>query len=289
MQEASTRAILEKVRTGKISVDRAEKFLRLNALSIVGDIARLDINRHLRRGVPEIVYAEGKSSSQLEAILSKLFKVRKNGNRADPIIISKVTEDQLDRIRRLFERALNSGKVGSFADLRHFSSARIVSISFGKRKPSNSRGRVALLSAGTSDIPALDEAEAILSLMGCRTIRFNDIGIASLERLRRPLTKLEEFDPDAIVVAAGMEAALPSLIAGLSSVPVVALPTSVGFGYGGKGEAALMSVLQACPLGICTVNIDGGVAAGIVSWLIAKRCSEARSRIRVKPSLSHSV
>ena len=106
-----------------------------------------------------------------------------------------------------------------------------------------------------------------------RIVRFNDVGVAALHRLRWPLEKIQKFDPDALVVAAGMEAALPSLVAAFSGVPVIGLPTSVGYGYGRDGESALMSMLQACPLGICVVNIDGGVAAGVVASLIARRCA----------------
>ncbi len=139
--------------------------------------------------------------------------------------------------------------------------------------PASHAGRVALIGAGTSDIHALNESEVLLQLLGCKTIRFNDVGVSALHRLAEPLKEIFEFDPDSIIVAAGMEAALPSVIAGLSSVPVIGLPVSVGFGYGRGGEAALMGMLQACTLGISVVNIDGGVAAGIVAWLIASRAS----------------
>jgi pyridinium-3,5-biscarboxylic acid mononucleotide synthase len=276
MSIASTRSILEKVRDRRISITRAEKFLRLNALSVVDDIARIDINRHLRRGVPEIVYAEGKTTRQLESIIEKLLAIRTNGLPAVPLVISRISKGQFETIQNLFRTKIQKRKG---IRLRHFESARIVAFSFESKETLKEAGRVGLLAAGTSDIAILDEAEAILSLMGCETLRFNDVGVASLARLREPLKKLQLFDPDAIIVAAGMEAALPSVIAGLSSVPVIGLPTSIGFGYGGMGEAALMSILQACPLGIAAVNIDGGVAAGVIASLISRRCSEARSQI----------
>lgn len=269
----STRAILQKVKSGKLSITNAEKVLKLDAISIVGEIARLDLNRHLRRGVPEIIYAAGKSDHQLKSILGELLDGRV-GTENTPIILSKVSKERVPNLRRIYSKRV-SKSVSRNTKFRYHESSGIVSITYGHEIQTNG-GRVALLAAGTSDIPALDEAEVILSLMGCNTIRFNDVGVATLQRLRGPLVKIQRFDPDVMIVAAGMEAALPSVIAGLSSVPVVGLPTSVGFGFGGRGEAALMSMLQACPLGICTVNIDGGVAAGIVSWLIAKRCGEAR-------------
>jgi NCAIR mutase (PurE)-related protein len=154
----------------------------------------------------------------------------------------------------------------------YFRNANMISLA-SKRSPAErkTKGRVALLAAGTSDIPALNESEVLLNLFGCSTIRFNDVGVAGLHRLLRPMKQISKFDPDVIIVAAGMEGALPSVVAGLSSVPVIGLPTSVGYGFGGNGESALMSMLQACSLGVSVVNIDAGVAAGVVALLIASR------------------
>jgi pyridinium-3,5-biscarboxylic acid mononucleotide synthase len=274
MSFVSARSILRNVKSGKLSIARAERALRLDVLSIVDEIARLDINRYARRGVPEIIYAEGKTEKQLVSILNKLIKDRQRTREKSPIILSKISIERAKKIQSLLKK--NASVVGG--RFHFYESARISSIEFAREESSShAGGRVGLLAAGTSDIPLLDEAEVVLKLMGSQTLRFNDVGIASLTRLKEPLRELLEFDPDAIVVAAGMEAALPSLIAGLSSVPIVGLPTSIGFGFGSRGEAALMSMLQACPLGICTVNIDGGVAAGIISNLIASRCAASRS------------
>ena len=264
MKVSSTHEILEEVRKGRLSVSRAERILKLDALAIVDEIARLDMNRHFRREVPEIVYARGKTSSQLLSITSKLAQNLQRNRTGFPIILSKLTEDQA----RVLE--LKFAKTPKLI-FEYFQDANIASLSIGRKKKISSKGKVALLSAGTSDIKVLNESEVLLRLLNCKTLRFNDVGIASLKRLSEPLKQIHKFDPDAIIVAAGMEGALPSLIAGLSSVPVIGLPTSVGYGYGGNGEAALMSMLQACPLGICVVNIDGGIAAGIIAWLIAKR------------------
>jgi pyridinium-3,5-biscarboxylic acid mononucleotide synthase len=262
----STREVLEAVRNRKLSVSKAEKVLKLDALSIVDEIARLDLNRHLRRGVPEIVYAKGKSLKQLDAIVRSLLRNSKKNKISLPLILSKVSKDQATFLKSKFSNKVSSLK------FKYYQDAGIVA--FVPRNQSAKRtGRVALISAGTSDIPVLNEAETILELLGCKTIRFNDLGIAALKRISSPIKQIQRFDPDSIIVAAGMEAALPSLIAGLSSVPIIGLPTSVGDGYGRGGEAALMSMLQACPLGICVVNIDGGVAAGIIAWLIANRSS----------------
>ncbi|MDG6996017.1 MAG: nickel pincer cofactor biosynthesis protein LarB [Nitrososphaerota archaeon] len=257
--------VLIAVKSGKISLRKAETLLRLDAVSIVGDLARLDYNRYLRRGVPEIIYARSKSTAQLVKIVSKL--VTKRVDDGLPIIISKVREDQVETIVNHSSSKLS--KMGYRP--KYYENANLIAISKRSAKKQKKYGKVALLAAGTSDMPALNESEVLLDLLGCNTIRFNDVGVAALHRLAQPLKKIFEFDPDAIVVAAGMEGALPSLIAGLSDVPVIGLPTSVGYGFGRNGEAALMSMLQACPLGMCVVNIDAGIAAGVISWLIARR------------------
>lgn len=270
MKLSSTREVLLAVKENRISISKADRILKLDALSVVEDVARLDLGRYLRRGVPEIIYARGKSTRHLCAIMDRLLVEARRRSLGLPIIASKVSREQAATLEKQFGSRRNYSH-----DFKEYGDAGIVAL-IPKGVRSETAGRVVLLSAGTTDIGVLDEAHAILEILGCETIRFNDVGIASLKRLVSPLKQILKFDPDAIIVAAGMEAALPSLIAGLSSVPVVGLPTSVGYGYGGRGEAALMSMLQACPLGICTVNIDGGVAAGIIAWLIARRASGAR-------------
>ena len=262
--------VLASVKSGRISLRRAESLLRLNSVAIVGDLARLDYNRYLRRGIPEIVYARSKSTDQLLSIVSKL--ITKRDSNTLPLIISKVRKDQAKALSKNWLRKNSSN--GFY--LRYYEDAEMIAIDRNNVRKQKSTGRVALLAAGTSDIPALNESEVLLDLLGCGTIRFNDVGIAALHRLSGPLKKVFEFEPDAIIVAAGMEGALPSLIAGLSDVPVIGLPTSVGYGYGKNGEAALMSMLQACPLGICVVNIDAGVAAAVVAWLIARRANRLK-------------
>jgi pyridinium-3,5-biscarboxylic acid mononucleotide synthase len=262
--------VLLAVKEGKLSVKKAEGLLKLNAFAKVGDFARLDYNRFLRRGVPEIIYAENKTTSQLNSIVKKLVLVKmKSGQLEVPIILSRVTEAQVKPVMNSLSSS--KGFTVNF-QLRYFPEANLVAIAArGTNFQRREIGRIALLAAGTSDIPALNEAEVVLNLLGCRTIRFNDVGVAGLHRLIDPLQHIQQFDPDAIIVAAGMEGALPSVVAGLTSVPIIGLPTSVGYGYGRNGEAALMSMLQACSLGVSVVNIDSGIGAGIVAWLISTR------------------
>lgn len=137
-------------------------------------------------------------------------------------------------------------------------------------------GYVGVISAGTSDIPVAEEAVLVAEEMGCRVTCIYDVGVAGLHRLLRPLRDLLAEDVDAIIVAAGMDGALPSVVAGLVPVPVIGLPTSIGYGLGGKGVAALLSMLQTCVPGMSVVNIDNGVGAGITAALIANRVAHAR-------------
>ena len=137
-------------------------------------------------------------------------------------------------------------------------------------------GHVGVISAGTSDIPVAEEAVLIAEEMGCRVTCIYDVGVAGLHRLIGPLHDLLANEVDAIVVAAGMDGALPSVVAGLVPVPVIGLPTSIGYGMGGKGIAALLSMLQTCAPGLSVVNIDNGIGAGITAALIANRVAQTR-------------
>lgn len=261
----SVNQVLKAVKKGTLNLKKAESILKLDAIASVENIARIDYKRYLRRGVPEIIYARNKSAKQIQQILVELIPKWERSPSPFPIILSKVKEDQINVIVRTLRHFKK-------LRLKYFESASMVVI--GHLRSSSFKGkagRVALLAAGTSDISALNEAEVVLNFFGCRTLRYNDVGVAGLHRLAEPLKKITSFNPDAIIVAAGMEGALASVVAGLSSVPIIGLPTSVGYGYGGNGEAALMSMLQACSLGVCVVNIDAGVAAGVVAWLISRR------------------
>ena len=146
----------------------------------------------------------------------------------------------------------------------------------GSGEPAASGGRVGALSAGTSDLPVLEEALAVAGEMGASVMRFHDVGVAGVHRLAGPLQELRAFDPDCLVVAAGMEGALPSVVSGLVAVPVIGLPTSTGYGLGGDGTAAILGMLQTCSPGLSVVNVDNGVGAGATAALIANRAAAGR-------------
>jgi NCAIR mutase (PurE)-related protein len=154
----------------------------------------------------------------------------------------------------------------------------------GARPPHDSGGVVAMLTAGASDAPAADEAAWVAREMGCRIVRADDVGVAGLHRLEVPLRALREQGADVVIVAAGMDGALPSVVAGLVDIPVIGLPTSVGYGLGGGGVAALLAMLQTCAPGLVVVNIDNGVGAGATAALIANRVAAARKSSPLPPA-----
>ena len=226
------------------------------------DQARPDLERARRKGVPEVILAERKTTEQCLAIARTFLDAT---GRA---ILSRVSLELKDRLEREFLRA---------AALLWNEAARTVVLRRPGFRVEASGGRVGVLSAGTSDVPVAEEAALLAREMGCEVHTVYDVGVAGLHRLFEPLTRLlTETRVDVLIVAAGMDGALPSVVAGLADVPVVGLPTSIGYGLGGSGVAALYSMLQSCSPGLCVTNIDNGIGAGAVAGLIANRAAAAR-------------
>jgi hypothetical protein len=255
------RELLEKLVKGEISIDKAERLLKILAIEEVGNLARIDVNREVRRGIPEVISAERKTPEEVTEIA--LSMLNKNGR----AIISRVTKEQTTAIEKA---------VPKDAFLQVHERAKIIVIKKKGFKVEKTGGRVGILTAGTSDIPVAEEARIIVEEMGCEVITAYDVGVAGIHRLFSPLKTMLEKDVDVIIVVAGREGALPSVVAGMVDVPIIAVPTSVGYGYGEKGTSALMAMLQACPLGLAVINIDGGIAAGAVATLIANRVAKFR-------------
>ncbi|HYW00131.1 MAG TPA: nickel pincer cofactor biosynthesis protein LarB [Candidatus Acidoferrum sp.] len=255
------REILEKLARGTISVDEAEKELKFDIVEKVTSIARLDVARELRRGVPEIVFGEGKSVEDLLAISERMLD--KNGR----VILTRVDNVQLASLEARFD-----GK-GNIRKFPHSKSVVIKRADFELRQTG---GRVGILTAGTVDLAVAEDAEMIANEMGCSTFLEADAGVAGIHRLIEPLRDLIKNDVDSLIVVAGREGALPTVVAGLVDIPLIAVPASSGYGYGGGGRAALMAMLQACSLGLAVVNIDSGIAAGVVAAQIANRVAKAR-------------
>ncbi len=249
--------ILAAVASGELSLESAAGRLRRGEVRYLDEFAALDLGRSIRKGVPEVVYARGKSPAQVAGICATLLKS------SERVIVSTPTPDHEARIRATLPET----------PLRRAGRSIIV----GGGEPAPSGGRVGAISAGTSDLPVLEEALAVASEMGVSVMSFHDVGVAGVHRLVAPLEELREFDPDCLVVAAGMEGALPSVVSGLVAVPVIGLPTSTGYGLGGDGTAAILGMLQTCSPGLCVVNVDNGVGAGATAALIANRAATGRT------------
>ncbi len=225
--------------------------------------ARPDFDRLHRKGVPEVILADGKSAEDALAIARRFLE---GEGRA---ILSRVPEALEQRLREEF-----AGQ----ASLEWYPAARAAVLRRPDANRPQSGGRVAILTAGTSDVPRAEEAALVCREMGCQVFTAYDVGVAGLHRLFDPLEHLlHEERVDVMIVAAGMDGALPSVVSGLVPVPVIGLPTSVGYGLGGGGITALLSMLQTCAPGLSVVNIDNGIGAGAVAGLIANRVAEARA------------
>ncbi len=221
---------------------------------------RADPSRERRKGVPEIVFGESKDVTQVIAMVQGLLAG------SGRVIISRTRPEMIVALQAAFQEYT----------LRIAERARSLVIYRPDYVRVSTGGHVGVISAGTSDIPVAEEATLIAEEMGCQVTRIYDVGVAGLHRLMEPLRELLSVDADVIIVAAGMDGALPSVVAGLVPVPVIGLPTSIGYGMGGKGFAALLSMLQTCAPGLSVVNIDNGVGAGITAALIANRVAHAR-------------
>ncbi|MCC6704916.1 MAG: nickel pincer cofactor biosynthesis protein LarB [Thermomicrobiales bacterium] len=220
---------------------------------------RLDLLRAERTGVPEVVLAGSKPAEHLITALSGL--AQQNGR----AVASRCRPEDIEAIQIAFDGKLH-------VEIHHST----VVVAQYNTAPRSNEGKVGILTAGSSDIVVATEAEVLLREMGVEIVKAHDVGVAGLHRLVGPLRRLAEENVDAIVVAAGMDGALPSVVAGLVPVPVIGLPVSTGYGVGGNGEAALHSMLQSCAPGLAVVNIDNGIGAAACAGLIARRAAEGR-------------
>jgi len=247
MDERALRELLGRLRRGKASVAEAVDALKGAPYEELGGFATIDHHRALRVGMPEVVLAERKTASQVAAIARKLAA-------RGPLLVTRLDPGKAGPARRAVRGA------------RYDPVSRTLSRG---RMELPTRGPVAVCCAGTSDIPACEEAVVTLEVMGVEAIRVYDVGVAGLHRL---LARRRELDRAvAVVVAAGMEGALPSVVGGLVGRPVIGLPTSVGYGASLGGLAALLTMLNSCAPNVTVVNVDNGFGAGFVAGLVARR------------------
>jgi NCAIR mutase (PurE)-related protein len=248
MNAASIRKLFEEVRKGGLSPDEAVEHLRHLPFEDLG-FAKLDHHRALRVGMPEVIFGAGKTPAQLAKIFARL--ARHGGN----VLATRVSPTQFAALKKALAKA-------EYRELARAAVLRRDNTKYGK-------GRIVVMSAGTGDIPVAEEAVVTAEIMGNDVDHLYDVGVAGIHRLfanRHALSRAR-----VVVVCAGMEGALPSVVGGLVGVPVIAVPTSIGYGAAFKGVAALLGMMNSCASNVSVVNIDNGFGAGYVASLINRR------------------
>ncbi|KJS86985.1 MAG: 1-(5-phosphoribosyl)-5-amino-4-imidazole-carboxylate carboxylase [Peptococcaceae bacterium BICA1-8] len=245
MQEKDLRKLLEQLQKGNIDIDGAVKELKNLPFKDLG-FAKVDFHRELRQGHPEVVFCQGKTPEQIKEIVKVLAERSKN------ILATRADEAAYEAVHEILP------------DAQYFKAARIVKVN--EEKVITGKGTILVVSAGTADIPVAEEAVITAEAFGNKVERLYDVGVAGLHRLLSNIDKLNEAR--VIIVVAGMEGALASVVGGLVNVPVVAVPTSVGYGASFNGLAALLAMLNSCAAGVGVVNIDNGFGAARLASVI---------------------
>ncbi|MHA7734563.1 nickel pincer cofactor biosynthesis protein LarB [Nitrosopumilus sp. S6] len=255
-----THEILKAVKSGKISVNDAKKLLSLYSIEEIEGIAKIDINRRNRRGIPEIIFAETKELDEIKKIIKRVLE------KSNSVIVSRLKKTDYPKIQAFAKKLKVKVKTGKKSS----------TLLLFKKPIKFQGGKVGILTAGTSDIGVAEEARLVCEAMNCKCITSYDVGVAGIQRIFPILKEMVKEDVDCVIVAAGMEGALATLVSTLVDIPIIGIPTSVGYGYGEKGIAALASMLQSCSLGLSVVNIDNGIAAGGIAANIANRTIRKR-------------
>jgi len=247
MQKTKLKKILNDVKRGKLSISDALDELKHFPYEDIG-YARIDHHRELRRGFPEAIFCQGKKKEEVVEISRKILKSGQD------LLATRARRSVFNAVHEIEPRA------------KYFKDARIISVQ--KKKIKKSKKKIMVITAGTADIRVAEEAVVTSELMGNRVDRLYDVGVAGLHRLVSSSRKL--FTANVIIVVAGMEGALASVVAGLVNKPVIALPTSIGYGASFKGIAPLLTMLNTCAQGVAVVNIDNGFGAGYMASIINK-------------------
>jgi NCAIR mutase (PurE)-related protein len=253
MRSDQAKDLLDGVRDGTVSVEEAVRILRRLPFDDI-DFARPDTHRELRQGFPEAIYAEGKTPDQVVAIARRLLEAT-----SGPVLVTRTPPETAEIV------------MDEIPDAIHHAEARLVVLR-ASEAPAQDLGVVAVVTGGTSDLPVAEEAAVVAATLGARVERLTDVGVAGLHRLLAYQDLLHTAD--VVIVVAGMEGALASLVGGISSAPVVAVPTSVGYGAAFDGLAALLAMLNSCAAGIAVTNIDNGFGAA----MFAARVLQGRKR-----------
>lgn len=247
MEEKLLQRLLKEIQEGKVSVQEGVQLIRSSGYEDLG-FARVDHLRPLRQGFPEVIYCPGKTIPQIIHIAKSLL------TRGNTLLATRAEEDVFQALKQALPQACYNPR------------ARLVFVQ--KTVPQTFGGSVLVVTAGTSDIPAAEEAAVTAEVMGCRVDRLYDVGVAGIHRLLDSQDKL--YQASVLIVVAGMEGALASVVGGLVSRPVIAVPTSVGYGASFEGLAALLAMLNSCASGVTVVNIDNGFGAGYAAALMIR-------------------
>ena len=248
MHEHEVKGIMENVKNGKVSVDDAIRKLKFLPFEDLGFV-KIDHHRALRKGFPEVVYCQNKTKKQVVGIINKL---EKNNS---VILATRATEEMYKEVKKHIKSS-NYNKI-----------SKTIIINKNKKKQLK-KGKILIVSAGTSDIPIAEESAVVAESMGNKVERLYDVGVAGLHRLLNNKEKIE--DANVLVVVAGMDGVLPSVVSGIFGKPIIAVPTSVGYGASFKGIAPLLTMMNSCSPGVVVVNIDNGFGAGYFASMINK-------------------
>ncbi len=246
MNEKDVKKVLQQVHKGKLSVAEALDSLRTLPFEDIG-YATVDHHRSIRKGFPEVIWGENKTAAELTGIIKAMVK------HTCPVLATRIDPKKAAHIKK------------HFAKVKYHPRSKALTITPSKIEPKG-RGTILVISAGTSDIPVAEEAAVTAEIMGNQVEALYDVGVAGIHRLMNKQDAIRKAN--VIIVAAGMEGALPSVVGGLVSRPVIAVPTSVGYGAAFGGIAALLGMLNSCSAGVTVVNIDNGFGAGYMASLI---------------------
>jgi NCAIR mutase (PurE)-related protein len=245
MEPEKLKELLLSFKEGKISLEKIVEHLKHLPFEDLG-FARIDHHRSLRKGFPEVIYGQGKTPEQLRAIIEKMLSSNQT------VLVTKLEKVTYDKLKKQVQKIEYNEQAQAAAINRSSKVTR--------------EGLILVITAGTSDIPVAEEAAFTAEVMGNKVHRLYDVGVAGIHRLLQEKDIL--FSAKIIIVAAGMEGALPSVVAGLVSAPVIAIPTSVGYGTSFGGLSALLAMLNSCSSGVAVMNIDNGFGAGYFASLV---------------------
>lgn len=249
MDKKKLEKLLTDLRENKLSVDTAMDKLKDLPFEDIG-VANIDHHRELRRGTPEVIFGQGKKPEDIIAIMNRMYK------KDERILVTRLSDEKAEKI------------IKEFPESTYYERSKALTLS---KKPAeiNGRGTILIICAGTSDIPVAEEAAVTAEFMGNEVETVNDVGVAGLHRLLARKEML--LKAEVVIVVAGMEGALPSVVGGLVDKPVIAVPTSIGYGASFGGIAALLGMLNSCASGVTVVNIDNGFGAGYAASVINRK------------------